>query len=112
MKFTKSLIFCFFTILFSVYGQAQQASISGKVIDENGQPIPGATILVKGTTVGTTSDFNGNYEIKAASNGTLVFSFLGYKSLQEAIKGRTQIDVALAPDTEELKEVVVTDLGY
>ncbi len=111
MKFTKSLIFCFFTILFSVYGQAQQASISGKVIDENGQPIPGATILVKGTTVGTTSDFNGNYEIKAASNGTLVFSFLGYKSLQEAIKGRTQIDVALAPDTEELKEVVVTALG-
>lgn len=111
MKFTKSLIFCFLTILFSVYGQAQQASISGKVLDESGQPIPGATILVKGTIVGTTSDFNGNYEIKASSNGTLVVSFLGYKSVQETIKGRTRIDIRLAPDTEELKEVVVTALG-
>ena len=50
MKLTKLLIFCFLSILFSVYGQAQDASIKGKVIDENGLPIPGVSILIKGTT--------------------------------------------------------------
>lgn len=111
MKFTKSLIFCFLTILFSVYGQAQDVTVSGKVIDENGLPIPGANILIKGTTKAVAADFDGNYQIKAASNGTLVFSFVGYNSVQEPIKARTQIEVKLSPNSMELKEVVVTALG-
>ncbi len=111
MKFTKLIIFCFFTMLFSVYGQAQQASISGKVVDKNGIPIPGATIVIKGTSVGTISDFNGDYEIKAGSNDTLMFSFIGYISVQEPINGRTQIDVKLQTQSQDLDEVVVVGYG-
>jgi TonB-linked SusC/RagA family outer membrane protein len=111
MKFTKSLIFCFLTILFSVYGQAQDVAVSGKVIDENGLPIPGANILIKGTSKAVATDLDGNYQIKAESNGTLVFSFVGYNSVQEPIKGRTHIEVKLSPNSLELKEVVVTALG-
>ncbi|MDD5150348.1 MAG: carboxypeptidase-like regulatory domain-containing protein, partial [Flavobacterium sp.] len=111
MKLTKSLIFCFLSILFSVYGQAQEVSISGKVIDESGLPIPGATILIKGTANATASDLDGNYQIKAASSGTLVFSFVGYSSVQEAIKGRTRIDVKLNPESQTLQEVVVVGYG-
>lgn len=111
MKNTKLIIFCFLSILFSVYGQAQDVSIKGKVIDEKGLPIPGASILIKGTNKATSSDFDGNYQLKAASNGTLVFSFVGYGSVQEPINGRTQIDVTMKPSAEVLQEVVVTALG-
>ena len=111
MKFTKALIFCFFATLFSVYGQAQDVSINGKVIDENGLPIPGASILIKGTSNSTATDFDGNYQIKASSSGTLVFSYLGYTSIQEAINGRKNITVKLKPATQSLEEVVVVGYG-
>lgn len=111
MKLTKSLIFCFLSVLFSVYGQAQDVTVSGKVLDENGLPIPGASILIKGTTKATASDMDGNYQLKVASNGTLVFSYMGYSSLQEAISGRTRIDVKLAPESQALQEVVVVGYG-
>jgi hypothetical protein len=110
MKFTKLIIFCFFATLFSVYGQAQNVSINGKVLDESGLPIPGASILIKGTSNATTTDFDGNYQIKAASGGTLIFSYLGYASIQEAINGRKRIEVKLQPTTQSLQEVVV--IGY
>jgi TonB-dependent starch-binding outer membrane protein SusC len=110
MKLTKLFIFCFLSVLFSVYGQAQDLTIKGKVVDENGLPIPGASILIKGTTKATSSDLDGNYQFKADTNGTLVFSFVGYGTAQEAIKGRTTIDVKLNPESQSLKEVVV--IGY
>lgn len=111
MKFTKSLIFCFLTILLSVSVQAQDITVTGKVSDEKGLSIPGANILIKGTNKSVATDFDGNYQIKAPSNGTLVFSFIGYNSLQEPIKGRTKVEVKLSPSSQELKEVVVTALG-
>lgn len=111
MKLTKLFIFCFLSILFSVYGQAQDVTVTGKVIDESGLPIPGATILIKGTSKATSSDIDGNYQIKAASNGTLVFSYMGYSSIQEAINGRTQINVKLSPEAQSLQEVVVVGYG-
>jgi len=111
MKFTKLFIFCFLSALFSVYAQAQDAVVSGKVLDENGLPIPGVTILVKGTTKATSSDMDGNYQIKTATSGTLVFSYVSYSSLQEAIKGRNRIDVKLTPETQSLQEVVVVGYG-
>jgi len=110
MKLTKLLIFCFLSVLFSVYGQAQDVSIKGKVIDENGLPIPGVSFLIKGTTKATSSDMDGNYQLKADSNGTLVFSFVGYGTVQEAIKGRTTINAKLNPESQSLQEVVV--IGY
>lgn len=111
MKLSKLLIFCFLSVLFSVYGQAQDVSIKGKVIDESGLPIPGVTISIRGTTKATSSDSDGNYVIKAASSGTLVFSYVGYTSIQESINGRTDINVRLHTETQSLQEVVV-NVGY
>jgi TonB-linked SusC/RagA family outer membrane protein len=111
MKFTKLFIFCFLSILFSVYGQAQDVTVSGKVYDENGLPIPGVSILIKGTSKATASDFDGNYQIKAASKGTLEFSYVGYNTVQEPINGRNQIDIKLNSTTEALQEVVVVGYG-
>ena len=111
MKFTKLLIFCFLSVLFSVYAQAQDVTVSGKVIDENGLPIPGTTIMIKGTSMSTSSDMDGHYQLKAAANGTLAFSFIGYASVQEAIKGRTSINVKMSPESQSLQEVVVVGYG-
>lgn len=111
MKLTKSLIFCFLSVLFSVYGQAQDVSIKGKIIDESGLPLPSVTILIQGTSKATASDMEGNYQIKAASSGTLVFNYMGYTSVKEAINGRTSINVRLRSETQSLQEVVV-NVGY
>lgn len=111
MKFTKLFIFCFLSILFSVYGQAQDVTVNGKVYDENGLPIPGVSILIKGTSKATASDFDGNYQIKATPKGTLEFSYVGYNTVQESINGRNQIDIKLNPITETLQEVVVVGYG-
>lgn len=110
MKLTKSLIFCFLSVLFSVYGQAQDVTVSGKVVDENGLPIPGANILVKGTSKATATDMDGKYQIKIPETSVLVFTYVGYTKTEESIKGRTQINVNLAPESQSLKEVVV--IGY
>lgn len=110
MKKTKLFIFCVFALLFSIYGQAQKLTIKGKVLDENGLPTPGATILVKGTTTSTVSDFDGNYQITADTNGTLVFSYVGYATIEQAINGKTTINVSFKQQNQALQEVVV--IGY
>jgi TonB-linked SusC/RagA family outer membrane protein len=111
MKLTKVFIFCLLSILFSVYGQAQDAVVSGKVIDESGLPIPGANILIKGTSKATSTDMDGNFQIKAPQNGVLVFTYIGYTKMEESIKGRTQVNVKLSPESQALQEVVVVGYG-
>jgi len=87
-----------------------QSTISGTVTDADGAPLPGANILVKGTTNGTQTDFDGNYIITADSNATLVFSYIGFATQEVAINGQSTINVSLAEDASQLSEVVV--LGY
>ncbi len=87
-----------------------QSTITGTVTDADGAPLPGANIVVKGTTNGTQTDFDGNYSIDAASDATLVFSYIGYASQEVAVGGQTTINVQLAEDASQLEEVVV--LGY
>jgi len=90
---------------------AQQANVSGSIIDENGAPIPGVTILEKGTSNGTNSDNDGKYTLNVSgSSATLVISFIGYKSQEIAVNNQTAINVSLVPDITALQEVVVT--GY
>ncbi len=87
-----------------------QASVTGTVTDADGQPLPGANVLVKGTTNGTQTDFDGNYTIEAGSDATLVFSYLGYATQEIAVNGNSSINAQLAEDASQLEEVVV--LGY
>ncbi|MCB0439468.1 MAG: SusC/RagA family TonB-linked outer membrane protein, partial [Mangrovimonas sp.] len=111
MKLTKSYVFCFLSLLFSIYLQAQNIEINGTIQDENGIPIPGVSIILKNTNSGTSSDFDGNYSIDAPADGTLVFSSIGYKTVEEAVNNRTIINITLQTDIESLDEVVVVGYG-
>ena len=95
----------------SVSAFAQNVAITGKVVDNSNEPVVGAYVVVVGTTVGTSTDIDGNYSINAPANGTLQFSCIGYKTQEVAVAGRRIVDVILADDTEMLQETVVTALG-
>jgi hypothetical protein len=84
-------------------------SISGLVLDEQGQPLPGTAVLVKGTTIGTTTDLEGRYSLTLPTTAkTLVFSFVGMRMEELPIQGRSNMNVTLMQDTQMLSEVVVT----
>ncbi len=85
--------------------------ITGKIKDETGQSIPGANILEKGTTNGTISDAEGAYRISVSDNATLVYSFVGYKSQEIEVAGKSVIDVTMEQDATTLSEVVVVGYG-
>lgn len=88
-----------------------EVTVKGKITDQDtGEPLPGVTILEKGTANGTISDFNGDYKITVNSESILVFSFVGYTNQEETVGGRSVIDVVLAPDVQALEEIVV--IGY
>lgn len=91
----------------------QQMVVTGKVTDsENGQLMPGVNIVVKGTTFGSISDASGKYSVAVPDrNVTLVFSFIGYSSLEVPVSGRSVVDVALVSEATALKEVVVVGYG-
>ncbi|MCF0056654.1 SusC/RagA family TonB-linked outer membrane protein [Dyadobacter sp. CY356] len=91
-----------------VFAQTITGKISGT---PDGQPLPGVSVLVKGTTSGTTSDAGGAYSISASGKNTLVFSFIGYKTREVVVGSQSVIDVALEEDASQLNEVVVTALG-
>ena len=108
---TKFLRFLSSFLLVFAFGFSVQAqSISGTVSDENGVPLPGATVLVEGTQNGVSTDFDGNYSIDASSGDTLVFSFVGYSSQSVVVGSSATVNVSLQPDNA-LSEVVVTALG-
>jgi TonB-linked SusC/RagA family outer membrane protein len=89
----------------------QQKKVTGKVTDVNGEPIPGAAISVKGTTNGTITSVEGTYELqKVDENSTLLFSFVGLKSQEIPVQGKSVIDVVLEEDKTDLDEVIV--IGY
>jgi TonB-dependent starch-binding outer membrane protein SusC len=92
---------------------AQQADgpITGRVVDEKGQGLPGVNVVVKGTTNGSQTDPDGRYKITAPSDATLVFSFIGYLPVEVAAGGRDAVNVTLQPDNKTLSEVVVVGYG-
>ena len=96
----------FFALTFSAYAQ----QISGTVSDENGVPLPGATVVVEGTSTGVSTDFDGNYSIDASQGDILLFSYVGYQSQSVSVGASSTVDVSLEPDSL-LDEVVVTALG-
>lgn len=102
MRNLKFLLSCFM-LLMSVVAFAQN-QVTGHVADATGEPIIGANVTVKGTTVGTITDIDGNFTLEVGStDGTLVVSFIGYKSAEAAIKGKSPINVILQEDTESVE---------
>jgi len=92
---------------------AQGSIVTGKVTDaKEGNPLPGVNVIVKGTSIGVLSDFDGNYSVNLPQqDAVLVFSTLGYATQEVAVNGQTAINVSLTAQAEQLDEVVVTALG-
>ena len=90
---------------------AQSGVVTGVVTDDTNQPLPGVAVVVSGTTTGTVTDFDGKYSINAGNAKKLSFSFIGFTSVDEAINGRSTINVQLQSDSKELDDVVVVGYG-
>jgi len=85
--------------------------ITGKVVDQDGSPIPGATVLLEGTSTGTATDIDGNFSIEAAEGSVLLFSFIGYESQRVTVGNQTNLTITLTEDQSSLEEVVVVGYG-
>ena len=107
MKFLKQIQILF--LLFLSIGAFAQQSVSGLITDSSGTPLPGVNVIIQGTNVGVSSDFDGNYQINVDNGQILVFSYIGYDSVELTVNGTNQ-DVKLTESDSELDEVVV--IGY
>jgi iron complex outermembrane receptor protein len=93
-------------------GMLAQTKVSGVVTEEaTGTPLLGVNVVIKGTSTGTTTDFDGNYQISATNGQTIVFTYVGYKTQEIVYAGQTTLNVALAEDASKLDEVVVVGYG-
>ena len=103
------LSLCFCLSLFAQ--QAFSQTISGNVTDEAGVPLPAANVIIEGTSVGVSTDFDGNFQIQVEQGQKLQFSFIGYMTKNITLEGQDTINISLEPDNQ-LEEVVVTSLGF
>ena len=110
----QKILFCsFFLMLFTAIGWAQEKIVKGTVSSDE-LPLPGAAVVVKGTTHGTQTDFDGNYTLTVKEGDILVFSFVGYTTQEKKVTGggkNLTIDIKLKEETNTLDEVVVTGYG-
>lgn len=104
-------LFFYFWVALALQAVAQDRSVTGKVTDENGSPLPGVSIMVKGTAKGANSDADGNYRISIPANARLLFSFVGFVTQDLAVGTQSIINVQLEPSSLALNEVVVTTFG-
>ena len=101
------MLLCLHLVAFS-----QERTITGVIVDESDEPLPGVTVLVKGTTIGTASDFDGKYSINVPEGSNeLVFSFIGFKPITKEIGAEKSFNITLLEDAVGLEEVVVTAMG-
>ncbi|WP_069674581.1 SusC/RagA family TonB-linked outer membrane protein [Formosa sp. Hel3_A1_48] len=112
MKLTKQLFFTISMMLLS-YTAFGQNGLTGQVIDNNNMPLPGVSVVIKGTTVGTITDFDGNYSLNTelSDSKVLVFSYIGFKTQEIIVDGKSVINVLMEEDTSLLDEVVVVGYG-
>ena len=110
----KSLLITFlvFHLSLMTFGQSM-IQTSGKVVDgDTNEPIIGCNVLVQNADKGTITDVDGSYSLSVPNNAVLVFSYLGYKTIEIPVNGSSTIDVTLSPNSELLDEIVVVDFGY
>ena len=89
----------------------KDVGVSGRITDENGSPVPGVSIKVKGTNKGTTTNSDGNYSLTVPDNAVLVISSVGYELIEETVSGRTEINLVLKTQAQAIEEVVVVGYG-
>ncbi|MEQ5792255.1 SusC/RagA family TonB-linked outer membrane protein [Muricauda sp. NFXS6] len=107
----KSIVAFLLAFTVSIIGYSQ-VTFTGQVVDENNMPLPGASVVVKGASIGAATDFDGNFEIELPQGGeTLIVSYIGYIPQELETVGQTSATVILQPDSQQLDEVVVTALG-
>ena len=111
-KYVPIMMMTFLTLVIIPYQLSAQVRVSGTVRDDNNEPVIGATIVVEGTSNGTTTDIDGKYALSVPEDAILVYSFVGFTTKREPVNNRSTIDVSLELDLEELDEVVVTALGF
>ncbi|WP_423148490.1 SusC/RagA family TonB-linked outer membrane protein [Rubrolithibacter danxiaensis] len=107
----KSLLSIAFVLLGCLWSFAQNIAVKGTVKDNRGEPLPGVSVLVKGTTQGTTTSLDGNYALNAPQNGTLLFTYIGFETKEVAINNQTTVNITLAEANTQLNEVVVVGYG-
>jgi len=98
------------SLLLCVQIAVAQSTITGNVTDEQGLPLPGATVLEAGTSNGTTTDFDGNYSITVNDGAEIQFSYVGYSTVNQTVNGQDTINVSMEP-SNQLEEVVITSYG-
>ncbi len=103
------LLLLFLASCINIPAIAQENRVTGKVTSAEGEPLPGVGVVIKNTSLGTTTDLNGDFVINVQSpDNILVFSFIGYQTKEEVVGARTSIDVRLSVQSKELEEVVIT----
>ncbi len=110
-NYSRPLGLLFLLCLIPIWAFAQNITVKGTVKDGAGETIIGASVVEKGTTNGTITDFDGNFTLNVPSNSTLQISFVGYKTQEVAVSGKTTINVTLSEDTQMLDDVVVVGYG-
>ena len=110
-QLSKKLILSLCICLSLFAQQAFSQTISGNVTDEAGVPLPGANVIIEGTSTGVSTDFDGNFQIQVEQGQVLQFSFIGYMTKNITLEGQDTINTSLEPDNQ-LEEVVVTSLGF
>ena len=110
MKPKFKMILTLFTALIVQLTFAQQKTVSGSVSDENGLPLIGATVVISGTSSGTTTDFDGKYQILASTGDVLNFSYVGYSDQNKTVGAASTINLSLQPDNT-LEEIIITGQG-
>lgn len=110
-KLPLRFLFLLLAVMPAVSLSAQQLSISGTVSDASGEPLIGVSVTLPGTKTGAATDIDGHYSISADAKSTLRFSYVGYKTQDVAVNGKTTIDVVMEENSEVLNEVVVVGYG-
>jgi len=107
----KGILLLFLALLMFSESIAQNIRVSGKITESDGNPVPGVTVLVKGTAEGTVTNIDGLYSLSCAPNSVLVVSFIGYTTQEVPVGNKTTLNITIAPDAKQLSEVVVTAFG-
>lgn len=95
----------------SIFAQTGLVKVTGTVTDETNQPVPGVNVLLKGSSnIGTVTDIEGKYTLNIPKDATLIFKFVGYKTTEVAVNGKTTVNLSIQPDVKQLEDVVV--IGY